>query len=77
MLVVGEKSFGAAVQLGKEYYVICPHCGERITFHVYSVRTCIGRQGCGGVLPVDPRELMLCSRIRVSYHFEKVGKCLK
>ncbi len=73
MLVVGEKRSELATLLGKEYYVVCPHCRYKILFFSYPVRTCIGRDGCGGILPVDPKELMVCSKTKILYHFEKVG----
>lgn len=73
MLIVAEKQSKLATLLGKEYYVICPHCKCRILFFSYPVRTCIAKDGCGGVLPVDPKELMICSKTKILYHFGEIG----
>jgi len=73
MLTIGEREFGSSIHLGKEYYVLCPHCGGQILFYTYPARTCVGRQGCGKPLPIDPKELMSCSKVKILYHFEKVG----
>lgn len=73
MLVVGERQIEPLMCIGKEYYVLCPHCEVEIQFYTHAARTCAGKQGCGKNLPLDPKELMSCSKTKILYHFGYIG----
>lgn len=69
MINVGIRKTSCHLHKNMEFYVICPKCGQEVIFYGYSVKFCVGSEGCGAEFEVDPRQIMLSIPRRFEYHF--------